>query len=85
MNEIIFSYGRFDVRVIDDHFEDGRQLQGYGVTNRDTGVVEMSTTLLFYAMQWCRNCEKGIEDFEDAVKNDNDDWKTAVALDIKPN
>jgi len=63
-NKSLFTYGRFDVCIVDDHMEDGVAVKGYGIINRDTGVTESSTTLLFHAIQTCRNCEDFLKEVE---------------------
>lgn len=76
-NKSLYSYGRFDVVIIDNHREDGVDVPGYGVVNRETGITESSTTLLFHAIQTCHNCEDFLKEVQN--KQDNgDDWKLAI-------
>lgn len=58
--EKLFVYGDYFVRTIDDHYEDRKEMKGYGIFNTHTGVCEYSTTLYFHAIKWCRICQDNL-------------------------
>lgn len=57
----LFSIGQYDVVIIDDHYEDGHVYRGYGIKHKTTQVVEYSTTLLFHAIRWAKQCNENLE------------------------
>ena len=56
--EALYTFGRYSIYVIDDHYEDGNRVVGYGIVNNYTGVVEISSTLLFHCLKWLKLCEE---------------------------
>ena len=62
--EYIYEYGRYAVILCEHITEHSNAINGYGVVNTQTDVVEVTTSLLFQAIKWCRTCEVQVRHFE---------------------
>jgi len=83
----IYTYGRYEVVITQEHYEEGLgKIPGYGVLNKETGIMEHTSAVLCNAMNCARMFERQIKNIEEMGEEPSpEDFPNVSLSDLRPN